>query len=78
MLVHIRSAFARPHGNYGSPRLTRELQVGRRRTARLLRENGLKALQRRRFKCTTDSQHGFPYRSQPTRAGGLPHVGGPV
>ena len=65
LLAHIRSAFARSHGTYGSPRLTRELQdegleVGRRRTARLMRENGLKARQKRRFKRTTDSHHAFP------------------
>ena len=45
--------------------MTRELQdnglsVGRRRTARLMRENGLKARQKRRFKRTTDSHHAFP------------------
>ena len=36
------------------------LTVGRRRTARLMRENDLKALQKRRFKRTTDSHHAFP------------------
>jgi transposase InsO family protein len=45
--------------------MTHELQdqglsVGRRRTARLMRENGLGARQPRRFKRTTDSQHAFP------------------
>ncbi len=65
LLAHIRSAFARSNGTYGSPRVTRELQdegleVGRRRTARLMRENGLKARQKRRFKRTTDSHHSFP------------------
>ena len=65
LLAHIRSAFARSNATYGSPRLTRELQdegleVGRRRTARLMRENGLKAWQKRRFKRTTDSHHAFP------------------
>ena len=45
--------------------MTRELQdsglaVGRRRTARLMRENGLKARQKRRFKRTTDSEHDWP------------------
>ncbi|GGA42919.1 hypothetical protein GCM10011499_10590 [Pelagibacterium lentulum] len=34
--------------------------VGRHRIARLMRENGLKALQKRRFKKTTDSHHGGP------------------
>ena len=65
LLAHIRSAFARSHGTYGSPRMTRELQdegvqISRRRTARLMRENGLKARQKRRFKRTTDSHHAFP------------------
>jgi transposase InsO family protein len=45
--------------------MTHELQdqglsVGRRRTARLMRENGLRARQPRRFKRTTDSLHAFP------------------
>ena len=58
LLAHIRSAFACSHGTYGSPRLTRELQdegleVGRRRTARLMRENGLRVRQKRQFKRTT-------------------------
>jgi putative transposase len=65
LLAHIRSAFALSNGTYGSPRMTRELQdqglaIGRRRTARLMSENGLKARQKRRFKRTTDSHHGFP------------------
>jgi putative transposase len=65
LLAHIRAAFARSKGTYGSPRMTRELQdesleVGRRRTARLMRENGLKARPKRRFKRTTDSHHAFP------------------
>jgi putative transposase len=65
LLAHLRSAFALSNETYGSPRMTRELQdsglsVGRRRTARLMRENGLKARQKRRFTRTTDSHHAFP------------------
>jgi len=65
LLAHVRSAFALSNETYGSPRLTRELQgqglsIGRRRTARLMRENGLRARQPRRFKRTTDSLHAFP------------------
>jgi putative transposase len=49
LLAHVRSAFALSNGTYGSPRMTRELQeigltVGRRRIARLMSENGLRAL----------------------------------
>jgi putative transposase len=67
LLAHVRSAFALSHGTYGSPRMTRELQdsglaVGRRRTARLMRENGLCARQKWRFKRTTDSNHKSPSR----------------
>jgi putative transposase len=65
LLAHVRSSFALSSGTYGSPRMTRELQdqglrVGRRRTARLMRENGLRARQPRRFRRTTDSLHTFP------------------
>jgi putative transposase len=64
-LASIRSAFTSSHGTYGSPRMTRELQgeglaIGRRRTARLMGENGLNARQKRRFKRTTDSHHDLP------------------
>lgn len=65
LLAHVRSSFARSNGTYGSPRMTQELQdsglaVGRRRMARLMRENGLVARQERRFKRTTDSEHHWP------------------
>jgi hypothetical protein len=65
MLAHVRSAFALSNGTYGSSRMTRELQddgfaIGRRRTARLMRENGLRGRQKRRFKRTTDSEHSGP------------------
>jgi transposase InsO family protein len=65
LLAHVRSAFALSNGTYGSPRMTRELQDsglagGRRRTARLMRENGLKARQKRRFRRTTDRHHAWP------------------
>jgi len=61
----IRAVHAESRGTYGSPRTTRELQdvgleVGRRRTARLMRDNGLRARHKRRFKRTTDSEHGWP------------------
>lgn len=65
LLAHVRSAFAQSNGTYGSPRMARELldngfAVGRRRTARLMRDNDLRARQKRRFKRTTDSEHAWP------------------
>ena len=65
LLTHVRAAFALSEGSYGSPRMTRELRngglkVGRRRIARLMRENRLRARQKRRFKRTTDSHHAWP------------------
>ena len=69
LLAHARSAFALSNGTYGSPRMTRELQeltahwgfaIGRRRIARLMRENDIKARQKRRFKRTNDSEHSWP------------------
>lgn len=64
-LAHIRAVFALSNGTYGSPRMHRDLvdeghQIGRHRTARLMRENGLVARQKRRFKRTTDSEHAWP------------------
>ena len=63
LLAHIRSQFKTSHETYGSPRMHAELQeagidVGRHRVARLMRDNKLKALHKRRYKKTTDSNHG--------------------
>ena len=65
LLAHVRAAFAVSNRTYGSPRMVHELRdsglaIGRRRVARLMRENGMKARQKRRFKRTTDSLHAFP------------------
>ncbi len=63
LLAHIRAQFTTSNENYGSPRMHVELNkasldVGRHRIARLMRDNGLEALQKRRCKKTTDSNHG--------------------
>ena len=74
LLAHVRSAFALSNSTYGSPRITRELcdsglTVGRRRIARLMRDNALRARQKRRF----EADHGQPScladRAEPTRPG---------
>ena len=53
--IHERSY----HGTYGAPRIYEELRdaygirVGCKRVARLMRQAGLKGVQKRRFRCTT-------------------------
>jgi transposase InsO family protein len=62
LLLYIQQAYVRGRGTYGSPRITAELrdngvQCGKNRIARLMKENGIKAKTKRRFKATTKSRH---------------------
>jgi putative transposase len=50
---------------YGSPRIHKDLKesghrCGHNRVSRIMRENGLRARQKRKFKVTTDSKHDYP------------------
>lgn len=63
--AHIRTAYKASTGRYGSPRVHAELQadrhrVGRKRVARIMREERLVGRTRPRFRTTTDSNHAFP------------------
>jgi transposase InsO family protein len=65
MLALIQSIHAEHKGAYGSPRMVRELRergfaASKERVERLMRENGLRARHKRRYKVTTDSKHGLP------------------
>jgi transposase InsO family protein len=66
LLDLIRGIVERHHWRYGSPRVRKALRddygkrVSRKKTARLMRENGLNARRRGRFIPTTDSNHGLP------------------
>ncbi len=65
LLSRIKAIFDEYKGIYGSPRIHAELrdqsiQCSRKRVARLMRENGLRAKAARRFKATTDSKHNYP------------------
>jgi putative transposase len=64
--VLVRASFAASKGRYGSPRIHRDLledhqeRVSRKRVIRLMQEAGMKARRRKRFKCTTMSDHDQP------------------
>jgi putative transposase len=63
--AEIRAIHRRTRERYGSPRVHEELlaqgrRIGRKRVARLMRQNGLKGIARRRFRRTTDSSHRHP------------------
>lgn len=65
LLAEIRTAHQASRQTYGSPRVHAELKArgiacGRKRVARLMRLEGLRAKQKRRFKITTDSRHNLP------------------
>lgn len=62
IVTQIKKVHTESRRTYGSPRIHVELgeqglEVGRNRVARLMRENGIKAKGKRRFRKTTDSKH---------------------
>jgi putative transposase len=65
MLTLIRAIHAELKGAYGSPRMVRELRArefsaSKKRVERLMRDHGIHARHKRRYKVTTDSTHGLP------------------
>lgn len=65
LAVEVRSIHAESRRRYGSPRVHADLhekgrRTSRKRIARLMREQGLQARQKRRFRVTTDSTHAMP------------------
>ena len=65
LLGLIRSIHVQFKGAYGSPRMVDELRdrgfpVSKARGERLMREHGLRARHKRRYKATTDSKHALP------------------
>lgn len=61
----IKEIHQEKRGVYGSPRVHAELKSrglhhGRKRIARLMRTNGIRARQIKRYKATTDSKHFYP------------------
>jgi len=65
LAVLVRAAHEAGRRTYGSPRVLRELRaqeihIGRKRIMRLMRAEGLEARVRRRYRCTTMSEHDQP------------------
>lgn len=65
LLVHIKQVFSQSRRLYGYPRVTRKLNAdgircGKHKVARLMRENGLQARTKRKFRVTTNSRHNYP------------------
>lgn len=65
LLKDIRRVYGDHDRNYGSPRVYRELRTtgvscSKARVERLMRDNGLRAKQAKKFKVTTNSKHNLP------------------
>ncbi|SCC94366.1 conserved hypothetical protein [Thiomonas sp. X19] len=65
LLVHIRAIHAESRGEYGWPRIWKELlargiRVGKERVRKLMSLHGIRARGKRKFKATTDSHHKLP------------------
>ncbi len=62
LLAHIRAIHAEVKGEYGWPRMHKELvargiRVGKDRVRKLMQQHGIKAKRKRKFVVTTDSRH---------------------
>lgn len=67
MLALIRVIHEKFKGAYGSPKMVKELRgrgfpASKERVERLMREHGIHARHKRRYKVTTDSKHNLPDR----------------
>jgi putative transposase len=65
LLVHIKALHEEVRGEYGWPRIWKELlargiRVGKERVQKLMQQHGIKAGGKRKFIATTDSNHGLP------------------
>jgi transposase InsO family protein len=65
LLVHIEAIHAESRGAYGWPRVfqdlrSRGIQVGKERVRKMMQDNGIRARSKRKYKATTDSNHGLP------------------
>ena len=64
ILEEIKRIYHRHKGRYGSPRITMELRANgliynKKRISRLMRTNSIKEKTKKKFRVTTDSNHGL-------------------
>lgn len=65
LLTEIRASFDASHRTYGSPRITKDLRAlgyrcSEKRVARIMRQNGIQALPRRKYRRSSNSNHQLP------------------
>ena len=65
VLTHIRAIHAQVKGEYGWPRMQKQLQaqglsIGKERARKLMAEHGIRAKTKRKFVVTTDSKYSLP------------------
>ena len=65
LLAHIKAIHVQFNGEYGWPRVWKELlangvRVGKERVRQLMAQHGIKAYTKRKCKATTNSAHGLP------------------
>ncbi len=65
LLAHIKAIHAEYKGAYGCPRMVRELKrrgihVGKERVRKVMKEHDIRARAKRKYKATTNSNHGLP------------------
>ena len=68
LLAKIRALHAQSKQTYGSPRIYRAIRAqgyrcSKRRVERIMRQNGIRSVHKRKFKATTDSNHRHPVAS---------------
>lgn len=65
LLILIKNTYEESRQTYGSPRIKRifvesGIQCSKKHIERLMKKNGIKGVQKSRFKVTTDSKHDYP------------------
>ena len=65
LLAHIKAIHAQVKGEYGWPRIWKQLlangvRVGKERVRKLMAQHGIRAKTKRKFKATTNSNHSLP------------------